>query len=150
VGGFSLAEVLVAMVIIVVALLGAGGTVALQSGGLAASVPVGQAAVTRGHALSSATFLAQERLEQVRRLEYRVGPPPIDLVGAGAPPPEFPDEDFGTIAGFPDVRREVDVQDGVPGEGMKTIRVTVKFHVAGPAGRRRENVVLATILAARP
>jgi prepilin-type N-terminal cleavage/methylation domain-containing protein len=150
VGGFTLAEVLVAMMIIVVALLGAGGTVALQSGGLAASVPVGQAAVTHGHALSTATFLAQERLEQVRRLEYRLGPPALDVIGAGMPPPELPDEEFGAIAGFPDFRREVDVQDGVPGDGMKTIKVTIKFRVASATGRTRESIVLATILAARP
>jgi prepilin-type N-terminal cleavage/methylation domain-containing protein len=150
VGGFTLVEVLVAMMVIVVALLGAGGTVAVQSGGLAASVPVGQAAVTHGHALSTATFLGQERLEQVRRLEYRLGPPALDVIGAGTPPSQLPDEDFGAIGGFPDFRREVDVQNGVPGEGMKTVKVTVKFRVASATGRTVESIALATIVAARP
>jgi prepilin-type N-terminal cleavage/methylation domain-containing protein len=150
VDGFTLVEVLVAMTIIVVALLGVGGTLALQSGGLAAAVPVGQAAVTRGHYLSSATFLAQERLEQLRRLEFRLGPPAVDRIGSGAPPAELPDEDFGVIPGFRPFRREVSVQDGVPGDGMKTVSVTVKFMLPRESGVARESVTLATIVAARP
>ncbi len=148
--GFTLIEVVIALAILTVALLGVAGAVAVQSGGIAVSLPLGQAAVTRGHHVSTATFLAQERLEQVRRLQYRIGPPALDEIGAGAPPTALPDEDFGTIAGFPDFRREVTVQDAVPGESLKTVGVTVKFALPGDAGIAVESISMTTIIAARP
>ena len=148
--GFTLIEVVIALAILTVALLGVAGAVAVQSGGIAVSLPLGQAAVTRGHHVSTATFLAHERLEQVRRLQYRIGPPALDEIGAGAPPTALPDEDFGTIAGFPDFRREVTVQDAVPGESLKTVGVTVKFALPGGAGIALESISMSTIVAARP
>ena len=78
-GGFTLIEVVIALALLTIALLGVASAVALQSGGIAVSLPIGQAAVTRGHHVSVATFLAQERLEQVRRLQYRTGPPAIEM-----------------------------------------------------------------------
>ena len=148
--GFTLIEVLVALAILTIALLGVASAVAVQSGGIAVSMPMGQAAITRSHHVSTATFLAQERLEQVRRWQYRIGPPALDEIGAGTPPASLPDEDFGTIGGFPDFRREVTVQDAVPGEFLKTITVTVKFALPGGAGIALESITMTTIVAARP
>lgn len=148
--GFTLIEVLMALALLTIALLGVAGAVAVQSGGIAVSLPIGQAAVTRGHHVSVATFLAQERLEQVRRLQYRAGAEAVDEIGAGAPPSALPDEDFGVIPGFPDFRREVTVQDAVPAEGLKTVSVTVKFALPGQAGVTLESISMSTIIAARP
>ena len=148
--GFTLVEVLVALAILTIALLGVAGAVAVQSGGIAVSLPLGQAAVTRGHHVSTATFLGQERLEQVRRLQYRIGPPTLDEIGAGAPPAALPDEDFGTIPGFADFRREVTVQDAVPADSLKTVSVTVKFALPRETGVTLESISMSTIVAARP
>ena len=149
-GGFTLIEVLIALVLLTVAVLGVASAVAVQSGGIAVSLPIGQAAVTRGHHVSVATFLAQERLEQVRRLQYRLGPPAVDEIGDGAPPPALPDEDFGSIPGFADFRREVTVHDAMPAEFLKTVIVTVKFGLPRETGVVTESVALSTIIAARP
>ena len=148
--GFTLIEVLVALAILTIALLGVASAVAVQSGGIAVSLPLGQAAVTRGHHVSTAAFLAQERLEQVKRLQYRVGPPALDEIGAGAPPAALPDEDFATIPGFPDFRRELTVQDGVPADFLKTVTVTVKFALPRETGVTLESITMSTIIAARP
>src|SRR5207245_10974482 len=68
--GFALVEILVAMSIISIGLLGLAGAMTVQSGGLSSSIAMGQGAVTRGYYVSTATLLAQDRLEQVKRLTY--------------------------------------------------------------------------------
>jgi prepilin-type N-terminal cleavage/methylation domain-containing protein len=146
--GFTFVELIVAMAILLVGLLGVTGTLALQSGGIGASLAVGQAAVTRGYYVSTATLLAQERLEQMKRLEYRLGPPPVDEFGADPVPAPFPDEN--PVQGFPNFSRRVRVQSGVPASNMKTITVTVGFTLPTATGMTQESLALTTLLAARP
>ena len=148
--GFTLVEILIAMVILTIALLGVAGAVALQSGGIALSLPIGQAAVTRGHYISTATMLAQERLEQIKRLQYTIGPPAVDQISPDPTPTGFADEDFGTITGYPNFRREVRVQTGVPATNIKTVTVTVRFNLPKETGTSEESVKISTLIAARP
>jgi prepilin-type N-terminal cleavage/methylation domain-containing protein len=155
--GFTLIEVMIAMAILTIALLGVGATTALQSGGIAGSTSFGQAAVTRGYYLSTATMLAQDRLEQVRRLKYSIGPPAVDEIGGGpapsgaAPLPlQFQDEDFGDIAGYPNFRRQVRVQTATPAANMKTVTVTIAFNLPTDTGMNQEAGAVTTLIAARP
>jgi prepilin-type N-terminal cleavage/methylation domain-containing protein len=148
-GGFTLAEVLVGMAVLTVAMLGVAAAGALQ-GGIVSGVDVGQSAVSRGRAVSTATFLAEDRLEQIKRLQYRVGPPAVDQIGDGAPSAALPDEDYGTIPGHAEFRREVSIQTGVPGPNLKLITITVQFRRQSEAGLRTESLMARTIIAARP
>lgn len=146
--GFTLIEVLIAIGILTVALLGVAGTAAIQSGGIGASFSFGQAAVTRGHYISTATFLAQERLEQLKRLDYRVGPPAVDQYGSDPIPAGFLDEN--PVQGSPNFSRQVRVQTGVPALNMKTVTVTVTFTPPKETGIGQDTVVISTLIAARP
>ena len=151
--GFTLIEVLIAMAILTIALLGVAGTTLLQSGGIAASITSGQAAVSRGQYVSTATFLAQDRLEQAKGLQYTLQPP-VDQIGGGpspgAAPSALPDEAFGAITAYPNFRRQVRVLADTPAASMKTVTVTVTFHLPTAAGSNTESVAVGTIIAARP
>ncbi|MBI4609174.1 MAG: prepilin-type N-terminal cleavage/methylation domain-containing protein [Candidatus Rokubacteria bacterium] len=149
--GLTLVEVLVAIVILVVGLLGLAGTLAVQGGGAAAAVSAGHAGITRGYYVSTATMLAQQRLEAVKRLQYWVGPPAGDEYGSDPTPTGFPDEPAGTIPGYPNFIRQVRVQTGVPAANMKTVTVTVGFNLPTQMGINREGgVAVSTLIAARP
>lgn len=143
--GFTLIEVLIALAILTIALLGVAATTALQSGGIAASLPFGQAAVTRGYYLSTATMLAQDRLEQVKRVQYRVGA--ADPFAPGNPPPGFADET--PVNGFPNFNRRVRVVGG-PVADTKEVTVTVTFTLPTEQGANHENMRIGTLVAAKP
>ncbi len=70
--GFTLAEVLVAAVIVSLAFVA-----------LATIVPISTYAVQEGNQLSTATFLADQKLEQVKNLPW-VGTPANDCLGVSA------------------------------------------------------------------
>jgi prepilin-type N-terminal cleavage/methylation domain-containing protein len=144
--GFTLVETLIAMMILTIALLGIAAAVGLQSGGIAASLPWGQAAVSRGEFVSTATFLAQERLEQLKRLTYSLTAG--DAFGADPIPAGFPDEN--PVAGFPSFSRQVRVTTGVPAANIKTVTVTVTFTLPKETGLGTESVAISTLIAARP
>mgnify|MGYP001559147055 CR=1 FL=1 len=144
--GFTLVEVLIAMAILTIALLGIAGTVALQSGGIAASLSFGQAAVTRGNYISTATFLAEDRLEQVKRVSYTVAVDPFGS-NANAAPPGFADEN--PVNGFPNFSRQVRIVNGSVGN-TKTVTVTVSFTLPTEAGMNQESAAVSTLIAARP
>lgn len=148
--GFSLVEVLAAMAILTIAVLGVGVAVGIQSGGTAQSVSVGLGAVSRAGLLSTAAFLAQERLEQVKRLKYTLsndpfggGPCPTVLAG-------FPDEGFGAIAGYPNFSRQVRFCTDTPTPNIKSVTVTVFFNAPGDRGPHQERIAISTLMAARP
>jgi len=100
--GFTLMEVLVAMVILTVGLL---GTAALIIG------------IINGNKLSNristATVLAQDKMEDIKRAGY-----------AGAADDA---EDYNTIDDYPLYKRITEVDDDDPAEGMKKITVTVSW-----------------------
>lgn len=139
--GFTLVEVLIALAILTIALLGVAATTAIQSGGIAGTFPFGQAAVTRGYYLSTATMLAQDRLEQVKRVTYKVGADPFAL---GTPPPGFPDDT--PVLNF---SRQVRVVDGPVGN-TKEVTVIVAFTLPTERGANQESMSVSTLVAARP
>ncbi len=149
--GFTFIEVLVAMVLLTIGIVGAGAALVFQTGGLSSASSIGLAAVTRANYISTATMLAQERLEQLKRLQYTVGPPAVDQFGPDPIPAGFPDEAYGNIQGFPTFRRQVRVQTGAPAAGMKTVTVQA-FFVPPIEGRfaQEESVPLVTIIGQRP
>jgi len=142
--GFTLVEVMIALAILTIALLGVAATTALQSGGIAGNFPFGQAAVTRGYYLSTATMLAQDRLEQVKRVSYTVGADPF---APGNPPPGFADET--PVNGFPNFNRQVRVVGGPVGN-TKEVTVTVAFTLPTERGANQESMRMSTLVAARP
>lgn len=142
--GFTLVEVLIALAILTIALLGVAATTAIQSGGISGTFPFGQAAVTRGYYLSTATMLAQERLEQVKRVQYRVGADPF---ASGTPPPGFPDDT--PVNGFPNFNRQVRVVGG-PAADTREVTVTVTYTLPTERGANQESMKISTLVAARP
>jgi len=101
--GFTLIEVLIAILILSVGLL---GMAALTAG------------IINGNRfsndMSTATTLAQERMEEIRRLGYS-GMPSTDTTTT---------ENYSTIAGYPEYKRETLTDADAPAPGMKTITVT--------------------------
>jgi prepilin-type N-terminal cleavage/methylation domain-containing protein len=142
--GFTLVEVMIAMAILTIALLGVAATTALQGGGIAGSISFGQAAVTRGYYLSTATMLAQDRLEQVKRVQYRVGADPF---APGNPPPGFAHET--PVNGFPNFDRRVSVIAG-PNADTRRVTITVAFTLPTAQGANQESINITTLVAARP
>lgn len=133
--GFTLVEVLISLGILTVALLGIAATTALQTGGIAGSIPFGQTAVTRGYHLSTATMLAQDRLEQVKRQAL-----------ASFPPAGFPDEN--PVPGFPNFTRQVTITAG-PAD-TREVTVIVAYTLPTDWGANQESIRISTLVAARP
>jgi prepilin-type N-terminal cleavage/methylation domain-containing protein len=132
--GLSLVEVLAA-----IALVGIGLT------GLFAVVPISTYGIQEGSQLSTATFLAEQRLEEVRSAMWQASVPAHDCIGvgavsaptsnsctratptlctSGAPCVTYPDET--SVPGYPGYRRTVRVIDcaGAPGCGTAPHTVT--------------------------
>lgn len=87
--GTTLVEVMVAAGII---------TVGLSA--LLAAVPFASYGTREGYQLSTATFLANERLEQVRNARWESEPRPVDEVGVSPTPTGAPEN--GTATTFAD------------------------------------------------
>ena len=103
-GGFTLLEVLVAMVILAVGLLGM------------ASLSIG---IIKGNELSkevsSATTCAREKMEDVERLGYANTPETSGTIT----------EAYNSITQYPDYKRETVTAVDTPATDMKTITITV-------------------------
>ena len=98
--GFSMIELLVAMLILSTALVGIGRlTIGVIEGNLK----------SRNHGV--ATLLAQDRIEALK--------------GLGRGSATATTEDYGTMPGFPHYKRVTDVRRDVPEAGLSTITVTV-------------------------
>jgi len=148
--GFTIVEVLIALAIVAIAVLGAAATTALQSsGGSAGAISFGQAAVTRGYYQSTATMLAQEQLEKVKHITYKVGAPDPFNTGTNNPPPgpEFADQN--PVPNFPNFNRQVRVIAG-PAADTRQVTVTVNFTLPTSQGANQESINLKTLVAARP
>lgn len=143
--GFTLPEVLVALALLTVGVIGVGTALTAQTSGLSSGAAVGLAAISRANYSSTATMLAQERMEQAKTVTYSatLGD---QLTAAG-----FPDEAYGTIQNYSSFRRTVTIQGGVPAAGMKTVTVNVFYRPPTNLGTpTEESVQLMTIIAQRP
>jgi prepilin-type N-terminal cleavage/methylation domain-containing protein len=141
--GVTLAEILVATAVISIGLVG-----------LAMVIPLSTYGVHEGNALSTATFLAEQRLEEVRNASWTTVPAANDCLGlgsgtaptsttcgrtqptactAGTTCTTYPDE--ASVAGKPGYSRTVRVIDcgtgagcaGVVSNDMRLVRVTVTY-----------------------
>ena len=147
--GLTLAEILVAIAIIGLGLVG-----------LAVVIPVSSYGVQEGNQLSTATFLAEQMIERARAAAWTSSPAvdclgvstgnaaPVPTgatcVGAGTPTAtQFPDETtVGVgVSGYPQYTRIVRVQNcgatpcaGVTNAGMRMVSVTVTYTPLTAAG----------------
>jgi prepilin-type N-terminal cleavage/methylation domain-containing protein len=107
--GLSLIELMVALVLLTVGLLG-----------LAVAFPPGRRAIEGGNQLTTATFLARQVVEQMRNRTYDSD---TDEITTG----NYPSLAYGTIAGFPSYRRTVTISDNTPMAETKTVTVTIFY-----------------------
>jgi type IV pilus assembly protein PilV len=124
--GFTLLEVLVAVVVLSIGLLGM------------ASLTIG---VIKGNKFSkrvtTATILAQEKMEDARKLGY-AGTPSSDQTVT---------EDYGSIPSYPFFKRVTLTDVDNPAAGMKTFVVTVYWDSGGASlGGGGHSVALQTIV----
>lgn len=144
--GFTLTEVLVALALLTVGIIGVGAALTAQTSGLSSGAAVGLAAVSRANYSSTATMLAQERIEQMKVSTYSATGP-VDQITAA----NFPDEAYGGIGGYPNFRRTVTIQNATPAANMKTVTVNVFYRPPTDLGTlTEESVQLMTIIAQRP
>lgn len=158
--GMSLAEILVACVIIAVGLVG-----------LLSAIPTASYGIQEGRQLSTATFLANQRLEQVRNAQWTQCPV-ADTLGASASASAaptvgalitFPDEN-PMAAPYGDYTRTVRITDaqpadpcvagvGGPNVGLRQVVVTVSYRpmVAGgvAAGGTTKSAIVTLLFAQR-
>jgi prepilin-type N-terminal cleavage/methylation domain-containing protein len=87
--GMTVAEILIAVAIIGVGLVA-----------LSAAIPLASYGIQEGNQLSTATFLANQRLEQIRNAKWETGPPAFDNLGVSADDASAPSSAVGTT--FPD------------------------------------------------
>lgn len=132
--GFTLVEVLLAAFVITLGLVG-----------LLSVIPVGTFATTDGYRLSTATFLANQKLEEVRNMPWRSAPA-NDCLGVSATPtaaptvpaggtctlgattvnangalPWFADQAMNTIPGFGGYSRNVRITNCGVGAGCSGV-----------------------------
>jgi prepilin-type N-terminal cleavage/methylation domain-containing protein len=129
--GFTLPEILIAAVIVGIALLA-----------LSQAIPIGAYGIQEGNQLSQATFLANQRLEQVRNAQWSVTPA-VDNLGVSASSSSapvsggtttFPDEN-PVAAPYGAYSRRVRIIDcnagagcgGIVKPGMREATVTVAY-----------------------
>lgn len=155
--GLTLPEILVSMAVLTIGLLGVASSLVVSSGGVAGGIQRGQGAIERGNAVSTATMLAQEWIEQVRRLvptKFRCGTScggsttPVDTIGN--PPTGFTAQGFTAITGYPNFSRSMTVTSNSPGTNMKVVTVTVRYKYSSGSGMVEEGIGISTIIAARP
>jgi type II secretory pathway pseudopilin PulG len=156
--GITLAEVLIAAAILAL------GLAALMS-----VVPVASYAVQDGNQTSTATFLAQQRLEQVRNATWDAttdcvglspnptsAPAPSPAGTCGATAVTYPDE--AALSGFAQYGRTVRITDCgatscglVTNSAMRLVTVTVTYRPLSAAGVSNSNttVTLEWLIAQR-
>lgn len=141
--GFTLIEALIAIALLTIGIVGVGAALTIQ-GGLSSGASFGLAAVTRANYISTALMLAQARVEEIKNAQY-TATGTVDQITAA----NFPNE--ATIAGYPNFRRTVVIQNGAPAAAMKTITVQVFYKPPRETGiGQEESVQLVTIIAQRP
>lgn len=158
--GMSLAEILIACVIIAVGLVG-----------LLSVVPSASYGIQEGRQLSTATFLANQRLEEVRNAQWTQCPV-ADTLGVSAPASVAPT--FGALTTFPDENpvaapygdytRTVRITDaqpadacvggvGGPNVGLRQVVVTVSYRpmtgTGVSAGGTTKSAIVTMLIAQR-
>ena len=154
--GMTLAEVLVAVAIIAIGLLA-----------LLSTIPLASYATQEGSQTSTATFLANQRLEQVRNAQWSLTPV-VDNLGISASSTAAPLS--GTTTTFADespmaapyaaYTRQVRITDcgtgggctGITNSGMRLATVTVSYtplSATGTAGTASRSVVVSMVIAKR-
>jgi type II secretory pathway pseudopilin PulG len=164
--GMTVVEVVIALAVLSVGLVA-----------LVGALPLGTSVVGGAHLRTTATFLAQQRLEQARSVQWTAAPAVDDLGGAAsngaAAVALWPDEDYDTIviatsagrASYPRFRRQMRITDcsvascgGIPTgtasiNTLRQVTVTVFFRPlsgVGTASSSEETVQLVTLIARRP
>lgn len=127
--GMTVAEVIVALFIITVGLVG-----------LMAAIPLSTSHIAEANRKTTAVFLAQQRVEQIKNARWTTVPAADTLGGAGssgtAVVAQWADE--AAVAGYPAFQRQVRIRDCsvAPGCGMalhatlatlRQVTVTVSF-----------------------
>ncbi|HWC04071.1 MAG TPA: prepilin-type N-terminal cleavage/methylation domain-containing protein [Methylomirabilota bacterium] len=107
--GLSLVELMVALLLLGVALMG-----------LAAAFAPGRMAIQSGDQATTATFLARRVLEDMRNRAYDQDTD--DITAAN-----FPALGYGGIANYPNYRRTVTIANDSPEPGTKTVTVAVIY-----------------------
>src|SRR5919201_936596 len=64
--GFTMLEVVIAMMLLAIGLVGAAAIAGQVNGGVTSAATMGLGAITRSNNISTATMLAQEKLEQLK------------------------------------------------------------------------------------
>lgn len=118
--GFTLLEILVAIIVLSIGLLG----MAALTGGIISGNKFSKE-------LSTATTLAQDEMEEIRRLGYS-GTPSTDTDAT---------EDYNSITNYPSYKRVTSTRVNNPAAGMKKATVTVFWDSDS------HSVALQTILA---
>lgn len=148
--GLTLAEILVAVAIIGIGLAG-----------LAVVIPVSSFGVQEGSQLSTATFLAEQRIEQIRNAAWTASPA-SDCVGisAGNAAPTIPAgascggsaagtvtfADEANLAGYANYSRQTRITDcgvtacsGITSDTLRLVTVTVQYRPLTAAGQAPQN-----------
>jgi type II secretory pathway pseudopilin PulG len=163
--GMTVVEVIIALGVITVGLLA-----------LIAAMPLSTSVIAESNLKTTAAFLAQQGLEQIKNANWSATPPDT-LGGAGSNgtaavsvagfPDRWPDKAYGTIASYPGFRREVRIADcsviscsgiavgTVSIDTMRQVTVTVFFRpfrpMAGTAmvQEAEESVQFVTLIVKR-
>lgn len=121
-GGFTLSEVLIAMVVLSIGLLGLS----------AMTLAMGKS-LTFSKQQTIATTLAQDKIEAVKQTPY-----------AQVVPANYPAEAYHTIPGYPQFSRSVIVHTDSPLAETKTVAVTTAWQ---PPGRDRPHTItISTVI----
>ena len=120
-GGFTLTEVLIAIVVLSVGLLGLSAMMIVASGSLAF-----------GKKLTTATTLAQDKIEEIKQTPY------TRVIGTN-----YPLENYKTIPGYMQFKREVTISAG-PVNNTKTVLVATSWQ--RQAHSAPYSVTLSTII----
>ncbi len=103
--GFTLIEIMVAVTLLSVGLLGmAGLTVGIMGGNKLSS------------GVTTATALAQARMEDIKRMDY-----------GNVTEVNLPLQDYNDISGYPLYKRDTGIDVDTPDLGMKTVAITVSW-----------------------
>jgi prepilin-type N-terminal cleavage/methylation domain-containing protein len=124
--GLSLVELMVAMMLLGIALMG-----------LAAAFAPGRMAIQQGDQATTATFLARRILEDMRNRAYDLD---TDELVNGATFPAA--TGYGSISGYPNYRRTIAFANNTPETGTKTATVVIFYKNSSGV---EQSVTLSTI-----